>query len=404
MLIKEQWLTVIMIICWGVGVSLFVGTTVAYEDVEQQALNCWATADEGVTTFSSVDNTAVQDAVAAAVAGATVKVAGYCEGAQLYGGHVQTVLIDKGLHLQGGYTYTNWSVLDPDLYVTTLSANRAGRVLLIFNSGQLVTISDLRLINGKAPNGGGSGGGIWLQGGGELEIRQSEILSSTSGNGGNSVLGSGGAAGSGGGIYIGPNAIVTVSQSVLMNNQGGVGGNGPFGAGRGGHGGGIYNGGWLLVQETTIQNNAAGKAGQVSVTSSPGMGGRGGGIYHGGSELRVENSLIADNRSGDGAPNYGHGGDGGGVYWQDGWGEVVNTTISNNQTGNGIDGGVNGVGDGLYVSSGVITMTMSSIVHNGDGIEGGGLWVADGGLVHVDSSIMSLNGGDECAGLGVITG
>ena len=51
---------------------------------------------------------AVQDAVDAASEGSTVKVAGYCTGAQPRAGTLQTVYISKTLTLAGGYTTTDW--------------------------------------------------------------------------------------------------------------------------------------------------------------------------------------------------------------------------------------------------------------------------------------------------------
>jgi threonine dehydrogenase-like Zn-dependent dehydrogenase len=71
---------------------------------------CFATID-GIYVYSSINASALQQAVDAAAPGATVKVAGLCAGVQTRAGETQTVYISKTLTLEGGYTNTpsGWS-------------------------------------------------------------------------------------------------------------------------------------------------------------------------------------------------------------------------------------------------------------------------------------------------------
>ena len=91
---------------------------------------CFATID-GITVYSNTDAKPVRDALAAASAGNTVKVAGYCAGAVSQSGTTQVALITKTLTLAGGYTNTlgGWDTAYPITQPTTLDAQGGGRVI-----------------------------------------------------------------------------------------------------------------------------------------------------------------------------------------------------------------------------------------------------------------------------------
>jgi predicted outer membrane repeat protein len=127
---------------------------------------CAATHDDGLTVFASDDAQAVQQAVDAAPAGGTVKVAGACAGVDTRGGVTQTVYLDKPLTMRGGYSFLDWSQSLPHTRPTTLDANGMGRVVFITNTAA-VSIENLTLQYGVA--GGvaadcptaGCGGGLY---------------------------------------------------------------------------------------------------------------------------------------------------------------------------------------------------------------------------------------------------
>lgn len=109
---------------------------------------CAAMVGSGPGYFQSANAQAVRDAIAAAAAGNTVKVAGYCAGAVAQGGATQVTLITKTLTLQGGYTLTNWTTSYPVTQPTTLDALGGGRGMNI--NGAPVSLSDLTVQNGIA--------------------------------------------------------------------------------------------------------------------------------------------------------------------------------------------------------------------------------------------------------------
>ena len=69
----------------------------------------------------------MQQAIDAATAGATVKLAGTCKGVSTSGGNVQTARIIKNLTLEGGYASGSWVTPDPVAHPTTLDANHQAR-------------------------------------------------------------------------------------------------------------------------------------------------------------------------------------------------------------------------------------------------------------------------------------
>jgi hypothetical protein len=131
----------------------------------------------------------VQQAVDAASAGQTVKVAGHCIGAKTS----QTVYITKSLTLRGGYTPDDWTVSTPFTYPTTLDAAGEGRVVYIVDASNVV-LENLRLTNGFLASSNSRGGGIRVDDA-SVSISGCEIVSNTAVYGGGGVAFTAGSSG-----------------------------------------------------------------------------------------------------------------------------------------------------------------------------------------------------------------
>jgi CSLREA domain-containing protein len=334
-----------------------------------------------------------------------------------------TIMLVTGtyaLTIQGAGAANNTGDLNLIGTVTDLTIEGAGTASTVIDatglhdrvlniaSGASVTVSDLTLTGGHAPDGspgpnggndlltngegcGGDCGGDGGQGGaggsggavdnaGSLTLSDAAVTNSSAGNGGaggaggvgdqGGVGGSGGPAGAGGGIY--STGILTLIGTTVSGNRGGAGGNGGAagmtydtngavgGGGSGfGDGGGIYNsGGTLTITGSTIDGNFAGNggtggAGGGSSGYTAGSGGNGGtaswggGLVSNGGSLSVTNSTFAANHGGTG----GNGGPGGTA-------SISCTTCSDGIGGNGGTGG--GAGDG----GGVVSYRSSSLLVN----------------------------------------
>jgi autotransporter-associated beta strand protein len=333
---------------------------------------CFATLD-GNTIYQSFTAQAVQDAVAVATAGDTVKLAGDCQGAL-------PLVITIPLTLSGGYTTSNWLTPDLTTYPTTLDGAGSTRVLSI--TGEIaVTLQGLTLQNGdagaddggclyidhstvtlndttitgcQAVDGGGvrvgstlilnagtvisgntatgNGGGILVNGTptATLIIQGGEVLSNTAVNGGGvAVLGSG-------------NVLTMTSGAISYNVAQGV--DSADDTGGDGLGGGLYNTGAVWLTGGVLQTNraAGGSGGSLGNDGGANGGnGRGGAIYNDGvASLTVANVTLAENAAW------------GGAIANSGALTLSDTELRNNlaQGGNGgrgrFDGGYGGVGLG----------------------------------------------------------
>ncbi len=138
---------------------------------------CYATihaADTVLFVFNSTTGIAVQQAVNAASAGQTVKVAGNCIGGATT---QQTVYITKSLTLRGGYTPDDWVVSMPFTHPTTLDAAGEGRVVYVVGPANVV-LENLRLVNGALASENSRGGGVRADSAAVL-ISGCEIVSNT---------------------------------------------------------------------------------------------------------------------------------------------------------------------------------------------------------------------------------
>ncbi len=220
--------------------------------------------------------------------------------------------------------------------------------------------------------------------------------------------------GDGGGVYA-INSVLYVSDCTVTDNTAGPGGDSEFAPARGGHGGGIYADS-LLVTESTIADNAAGKGG-AGIQGAEG--GHGGGIY--GGRMTIENCTIEGNAAGAGGDSTngekgiaGKGGDGGGIFCSDSL-QITGSLVAGNRCGNLGSGlsaslvGMNATGGGIWCSTGVIDHC--TIVSNAAGEQtwavindtkysassGGGLICS--GQANVTNSIVWGNTPDELVGV-----
>jgi len=301
----------------------------------------------------------------------------------------------------------------------TLNAGQLDRALHVFTD-TVVTLSDLTVINGRAPNGadsatlgepggdGAPGGGIYNAG--SLTVHDGIIQDNNAGAGGNGGdNANGGAGGSGGGIYsAGP---LTVTGSTLQNNRAGAGGNGGDGSsagggGAGGAGGGIGVTGQITLSDSTLHNNQAGNGGTGGRMNSEadrnvgGAGGAGGGISADvvtGSHLIITNNRAGNGGLGGDSPQYhsgisdlaggngGNGGSGGGIKTN--WLTLSHTTLQNNQAGAGGNGGSPTV-DNIY--------DYDNGTHGGSGGAGGD----GGGFFAYNATLTVVMLSDNAAGAG----
>ncbi|MBI5565883.1 MAG: PKD domain-containing protein, partial [Chloroflexi bacterium] len=143
---------------------------------------CAATFNHGATVFASEDAAAVQQAVDAANANDTLRIAGMCAGVAARNGVTQTVYLDKPLTLRGGYSLFDWSTPYPITRPTTFDAQGLSRVIFITNTVP-VTLENLIVANGfisgtaSACPDYGCGGGLYSDG--ALNLSNVHLLSST---------------------------------------------------------------------------------------------------------------------------------------------------------------------------------------------------------------------------------
>lgn len=309
--------------------------------------------------FSSIDGTAVQDAVDNAAGHHLIRVAGNCVGVETINGVTQTVYIDSlsdPLTIQGGYaisasagvTEGDWSTYDPDLYETILDGAGLGRVVYITGT------SDITLTNLVITNGVISGS---LNGGGIFASHSSVLLSNLS-------VQNNSATDSGGGVAVISNTQVTVEDSNLAYNA------------AVNDGGGIYvgDGSMATVTNSTIHNNTTDDqdGGAISVYVD--------------SAVVISGSMLYSNESGD---------NGGAVYVGDNSTAIVSSnTISNNEAAD--------YGGGVYVSTNsTATVESNTISYNlADGDHGGGIAIRNS-VATIHDNIISHNASDE-RGAGIL--
>ena len=320
------------------------------------------------TDYQSMDASAVQTAVNAANPDDLLKIAGDCIGVNNLGVQTQTVYITKPLTLRGGYNEGDWTMQpNPDLYTTTLNADRNGRVLLITGTID-VTLENLHITGGdttELPNispmlreGGGiwsnsnvtitnskvisnignwGGGGIAIRSGGSLDLQNSNVLDNLGDDGG--------------GILLYESEASQIINSRIAGNY------------SDGYGGGIHDDGkGLLLLDTIIESNEDENGG--------------GGMWSGNDDLlSIINTHFIQNRSTGGN---------GALFENDGPIYIANSSFISN-TGNG-------AGGGIHFSS-VPTITISSSEFRGNQATNGGAidFGSSSDNVHIIDSAFRYN-------------
>ncbi len=265
---------------------------------------------------------------------------------------------------------------------TTVDANLTSRIFDLIGDGNTVTIRNLTLAEGRAPNGMDN-------------------------------IGGGGGAGGNGGAIQSTADFFTLQNVVIRDSQAGIGGGGDSG-GFGGDGGGLF---LLGDDERTLDNvvlrgNIAGSGG-VGAAGNGGSGGNGGGM--GGNFVSGEfsNLTVVDNHAGDGGsgtPDGGDGGDGGGLAPGAGGGAVVNSTFAENSSGDGGTafggaGGDAGGGSAIYVTGFVlmenITVTGNRVGQLGIGGGGTSTGAAIGATGASDYDLLNATIADNTAPAGI---
>ena len=255
---------------------------------------------------------------------------------------------------------------------------------LFVSPGQMVTLTDVTILNSSAPDGGGiyNDGGVVVINGGSID---SNVAT--------------GESGSGGGIFNGPGGRLELANTTLTGNRanragGGIEDNSGVGLGV------------VLVNVTLSDNNAGvepaspapGNGGGLHITG-PGdieiVGGtvmgnvaarEGGGLWNGSGLMTVEGTSVSANvASGAGAD------DGGGGIFNNG-GTLVLDSVT--LVGNTADGAA-GSGGGLLSTTGTVTISGGSISGNVANRAGGGIEIIDGELAMNE---VALGGGEMADG------
>jgi uncharacterized repeat protein (TIGR01451 family) len=359
---------------------------------------CFATPDDGTTVFSSANANAVQQAVDAASANGTVKVAGTCAGVQPRAGTTQTVVITKALTLAGGFTNTvgGWATSYPITQPTTLDALTQGRVI---SATQPVTLSSLSVQNGKII---GQGGGAYF--GSTVILTDTQFISNTASSNGGGAYAAGAATlndglfrnnrstSSGGGLYA--NSTLALTGTQFISNTASSNGGGAQFQGAATLNGGLFQnntstgdgftdagGGGLWANNTLsltgtqfISNTASGYGGGARIVgattlngglfqnnNSTGSFGGGGGLWAN-STLALSGSLFISNTAVQG---------GGGAFA--GGAATLNGGLFQNNSSTGSFGG----GGGLYANS-MPALTGTQFINNIATISGGGLYKGSG--------------------------
>jgi CSLREA domain-containing protein len=354
---------------------------------------------------------------------------------------------------------SNVEIVGAGRTATVVDGNGIDRVLDVLAGATTVTVRALTVTGGHARDGADGADGQDATGGGNVDAH--------------GASGTGGA--DGGGIRH-ASGTLTLDDVVVRSNAAGAGGSGGKGGigvvtnpatggsgAVGGDGGAILAQAPLVVSDSLIEGNAAGDSGSGgnAGTSAAGFnsldpgedarggdsnsGGDGGGIAAQGAlaDVTINDSIIRDNRAGDGGTGGkggqagaggsagaggisrgGTGGDGGhgGGIWSGGDLQITGSVISDNAAGDardGGDGGKGGVGNGaaaggasrggnggqggwsggIEANDGLITITTSEIADNNTGDGGDGGAGGQGGFSAATSG-SSLGAGGVAPGRG----
>ncbi|MBN1346855.1 MAG: DUF11 domain-containing protein [Phycisphaerae bacterium] len=266
------------------------------------------------------------------------------------------ITVNKDVTIQGQGAGSTYVQAHADV------ASATDRVFLI-PAGRTVTIKDLTVYNGNAPDGvdgnpgtaGEDGGGIKNEG--TLTLISAKVAACEAGDGGdgNVMMADGGKGGSGGGIYTsGTLTLDDCRISMCETGLGGAGGGGMGMPGARGQGGGIHvAGGTVTINDSMIDNNDA-------------PNNRGGGICQPAGTLTIEDSTIKSNDADDGA----------GIYAENASASMTNCVINDN-TATSMGGGLRWYGNGGGPHS--LSLTNCTFTENAAANWGGGVSIVIGG-------------------------
>ncbi|MBN1878047.1 MAG: tandem-95 repeat protein [Anaerolineae bacterium] len=315
-----------------------------------------------------------------------------------------TITFTNNITLTGNLPIiTNTMTFDGNNYF--ISGNDAYRVFFIgsFDSAPTVTFENLTIQHGLAQGGDGGGGGAGMGGGifvydGNVTVKNvifannaaqggSRIGGFTQGGGGMGANG-GDSYGGGGGLWAGANGGSDGNNGSSADDYGGGGGIGGAGGGLNGGTSGTNSGGGGGVNGSNGGDNSGG-AGGWGGGGGAGYDTGGNGGFGGGAGAAVTNGGWGGFGGGGGAAdNYGGGGGFGGGS---GPGNIANFGSG---FGGSSDGGGAGLGGGLFIRTGVLTMT--NIAFNDNTATGGtanGLGL--GGGMFVLHTTTNANGNDQ---------
>jgi hypothetical protein len=206
-----------------------------------------------IARLNGTDYSTIQAAIDAASTGDVIRVTGMC--------YEHDIKVDKSITLQGGWNET-FTQHDPDLYPTTIDANRQGRVMEIDGAVSIAPTVEYFVLTG------GSQGGVYIITQVDATLRGNIIED-------NEKLTF---AGDGGGVRVHYYGNATLIGNIIRNNR----------AGR--HGGGLEGSrGITLISNVIVGNTCA----------LVGTNGQGAGMWLGSGELY--NNTFVNNSGGDGS-------------------------------------------------------------------------------------------------------
>jgi hypothetical protein len=286
---------------------------------------------------------------------------------------------------------------------TILDGGDFDRVLHI-DANSAVTIRDLTIRNGMAFDDGAtfgpaSGGGILHVGSGSLALNNvtitaNEASASSGSSGSTSGSGSSGFQAEGGGLFLDGGAVTitacTISSNIARGGNGGDGGSADsasggtsvFGntGGSGGSGGDAYGGAMTTSGTVTITGS--------TITGNSAIGGVGGAGGNGGDAAAFAtstSSVLAVGGLG-GSGGSGGWGLGGGINVNGGSVSITTSCIDNNSAAGGA-GGIGGLGGTGFASGSAFS---SSTGVGGNGGAGGVGGAANGGGVYMDATALDI--------------
>jgi CSLREA domain-containing protein len=307
-------------------------------------------------------------------------VAGECAAGSSSGADTISFSVTGTINLTGALPNisSSMSINGPGSGQLTIQRNTGGDYRIFSVTGSPVSISGLTARNGKPPdvNCGfhdstcsGNGGGIINSG--NLTLTDVVVIANHAGNG-ITINGSGGF---GGGIS--STGTLTMTNCSVSGNIAGRGGDGQPHPGSGGWGGGIFANGTLTMTNCTIDGNTAGSGGDGEISSgNGGHGGHGGGISSTSSTITLTGVTITTNHAGEAGNGLGGGGYGGGIGLESsGILTISDSTVAGNAPG-GQHGGSNGGGGGIaQISVGTIIANRTTVSGNVSQAFAGGVYI-----------------------------